>query len=272
MSYHSSESTLSFPISQTHWMAGCPTALQSCEMLSLETGRSGSEYEFCPLLALWSGVSYLTPLMSCFLLCEVGIIIPPGGLAVQIKWGSTCWTSEHSLSQSPYMTGSLLSSLQLLLPGTADVSRETTKNSPRNNQNVKAISSLTRYKLTRIVQPSEALSGSWHRMATGTKAIQWEDEGTQRNVDQTSFLSWFPFRLNTLAALWAIQLSSSSLKILHILRSVLVGSWDLHDLQGAHKHKGCQPPTMRALDFTHFLWLFFGVFRSLCWDVNEESE
>lgn len=58
------------------------------------------------------------------------------------------------------MTGSLLSSLQLLLPGTADVSRETTKNSPRNSQNVKATSSLARYKLTRIVQPSEALSGS----------------------------------------------------------------------------------------------------------------
>ena len=102
-SYHSSESTLSFPISQMHWMAGCLTALQFCEKLSLETGRSGSEYdEFCPLLALWPGVSYLTPLMSCFLLCEVGIIIPPGGLAVQIKWGSTCWTSKHSLSQSPW--------------------------------------------------------------------------------------------------------------------------------------------------------------------------
>ena len=101
-SYHSSESTQSFRISQMHWMAGRLTALQSCEKLSLETGRSGYEYEFCPLLALWPGVSYLTLLMSCFLLCEVGIIIPPGGLAVQIKWGSTCWTSEHSLSQSPW--------------------------------------------------------------------------------------------------------------------------------------------------------------------------
>jgi hypothetical protein len=58
------------------------------------------------------------------------------------------------------MTGFLLSSLQLLLPGTADVSRETTKNSPRNSQNVKAALSLARSKLTRIVQPSEALSGS----------------------------------------------------------------------------------------------------------------
>ena len=51
-SYHSSESTLSFPTSQMHWMAGCPAALQSCEKLSLETGRSESEYEFCPLLTL----------------------------------------------------------------------------------------------------------------------------------------------------------------------------------------------------------------------------
>ena len=58
------------------------------------------------------------------------------------------------------MTGFLLSSLQLLLPGGADMSRETTKNSPRNSQNVKAASSLATYKLTRIVQPSEALSGS----------------------------------------------------------------------------------------------------------------
>ena len=144
------------------------------------------------------------------------------------------------------MTGFFLSSLQLLLPGTADVSRETTENSPRNSQNVKAASSLARSKLTRIVQPNEAFSGSWHRMVTGIKAIQWEDEGTKINVDHTSFLSWFPFPLKTLAALWAIPLSSSSLKTLHILCSVLFGSWDLHDLQGAHRHKGCQPPTMRA--------------------------
>lgn len=58
------------------------------------------------------------------------------------------------------MTGFFLSSLQLLLPGTADVSRETTENSPRNSQNVKAASSLARSKLTRIVQPNEAFSGS----------------------------------------------------------------------------------------------------------------
>ena len=91
------------------------------------------------------------------------------------------------------MTGFLLSSLQLLLPGAADMSRETTKNSPRNSQNVKAASSLATYKLTRIVQPSEALSGSWHRVATGTKAMQWEDEGVQINIDHASFLFWFPF-------------------------------------------------------------------------------
>lgn len=71
------KTAFSFPTSWALRVARCPST--SCEKMTSETGRSGFECHCCPLLALWSGASYLTAVSSCFLICKVRIITLPRG-------------------------------------------------------------------------------------------------------------------------------------------------------------------------------------------------